>query len=57
MRMAIHTPSIPIFFYERSGGVKRIATLGAEEVTSMPFRTARDDDLTLDGRLAALAAW
>jgi hypothetical protein len=56
MRMAVDTPSIPILFHKRSRGIKWISALGAEEVTSMPFRTASNDNLALNGRLAALAA-
>jgi hypothetical protein len=56
MRMTIHTPSIPLLFHKGRRGVKRIATLRAEKVASVPFRATRYDDFTLDGCLAALAA-
>jgi hypothetical protein len=56
MRMAIDTPRIAILLDKGRGGIKRIATLSAEKVSSMPFRTTRNNDLAFDGSLAALAA-
>jgi hypothetical protein len=56
IRMAPDTPRISLFFDKRRGRVKWITTLRAEEVADMPLGAARDDDLALDGRLAALAA-
>jgi hypothetical protein len=54
--MAPYTPRIPLLLDKRRAAVKRVAALRAEEVTNVPLRTARDDDLSLDGCLAALAA-
>lgn len=55
MRMAVHTPCIPLFLHKRRRRVKWVAALRAEKVASVPFRAARDDDLALNGRLARLA--
>jgi hypothetical protein len=55
MRMAIHTPRIPILLHKRRTTIKRIATLRTKEVSSMPLRSTRDDNLTFDRCLAALA--
>lgn len=54
--MTIDTPSIPILLHKRRSRVERITALGAEEVTRMPLRATRDNDLALDRRLAALAS-
>jgi hypothetical protein len=50
--VAVDTPRIPIFLDKRGIGIKRITTLGAEKVSGMPLRAARDDDFALDGRFA-----
>ena len=55
MRMAIHAPSVSIFLHKRGCGIKRITALSAEEMTSMPFRAASDDDLAFDWRFATFA--
>jgi hypothetical protein len=54
--MAPNTPRIPIFLDKRRRTIKRIATLGAEKVSSMPLGTTRDDDFAFDGRLARFTA-
>ena len=54
--MATHTPRIPILLDKRRVSLKRIATLGAEEVADVPLGPTRHHDLALDGRVAALAA-
>ncbi|KAL9062251.1 MAG: hypothetical protein Q9157_009089, partial [Trypethelium eluteriae] len=54
--MAPDTPSIPIALHKRHLRIERVATLRAEEMANMPLRAARDHDLALDGRMAALAA-
>lgn len=56
MCMAIHTPRIPILLYKRRGRIERVTALGTEEVPGVPFCTTRNNDLALNGRLAALAA-
>lgn len=56
MRMAIHTPSIPILLDERRARIKRITALRTEKVPSMPLRATRNNDFALNGRLARLAA-
>jgi hypothetical protein len=54
--MTVHTPCIPIFFHKRRAAIKRITTLCAEEMASMPLRTTSNDNLALDRCLARLAA-
>jgi len=54
--MAVDTPRIPILLHKRRRRIKRIATLSAEEVASMPLRATSDDDFALDRCLAGLAA-
>jgi hypothetical protein len=56
IRMTPDTPRIPLLLDKRCRRVKRITTLRTEEVADVPLSAARDDDLALDGRLAALAA-
>lgn len=55
--VAVATPRVPILLDKRRTSVKRITTLRAEKVTSMPFRAARNNDLAFDRRLARFAAW
>ena len=52
--VAPYTPSIAIFLDERCCAVERIATLRAEEMPSMPFCAASDNDLAFNRGLAAL---
>lgn len=56
VRVAIAAPRIPILLHKRRAGIERIAALSAEEVSGVPLRAARDDDFTLDRRLARFAA-
>lgn len=56
VRVAIAAPRIPILLHERRAGIERIAALSAKEVSGVPLRAARDDDFTLDRRLARFAA-
>ena len=56
IRMAAHAPRVAILFHERRLRIEGITALCAEEVPSMPLRTASDDDLAFDWGLAALAA-
>jgi hypothetical protein len=53
MSMAIDAPRIPILLHKRRSGIKWITAL---KVSSMPFCTTRNNDFTLDGRLARLAS-
>lgn len=56
IRMAPNAPRIPIFLNKRRRRIKRVAALRAEKVSDVPLRAACDNNLALDGRLAALAA-
>jgi hypothetical protein len=56
MSMAIDTPRVSVLLHKRRCGIKRITTLGAEKVSSMPLCTTRNNDFALDGRLARLAS-
>lgn len=52
--MTINTPRIPILLHKRGIMRKRIATLRTKEVTRVPLRTTRDNDLSLNRRRATL---
>jgi hypothetical protein len=52
--MATYAPRVPLLLHKRSGRVKGIAALRAEEMTNVPFGATCNDDLTLNGRFAAL---
>ena len=54
--VAIATPRIAIFLNERRASIERIATLRAEEVPSVPFGAASNNNFTLNWRLARFAA-
>lgn len=54
--MAVATPRISVFLNKRRAGIEGIATLRAEEVASVPFRTTSNNDFALDRRLAGFAA-
>lgn len=54
--MAVAAPRVAILLDKRRTSVERIATLRAEEVASVPFRAARNNDLAFDRRLARFAA-
>jgi hypothetical protein len=50
--VTVATPRVPVFLDKRRASIERITTLGAEEVASVPFSTARNNDLAFDRRLA-----
>ena len=54
--VASDTPCIPISFHKRRRAVEGISALSAEEMPSMPFGAACNDDLALDRSLTAFAA-
>lgn len=53
--MASYTIRIPITLDKRRSRIKRIAALCAEEMSNMPLRAGRNDDLTFNWRLAGAA--
>jgi hypothetical protein len=56
VRMAPHTPSIPLLLDKWRRRIKWITALSAEEMSNMPLGATSHDNLALDRRLAALAA-
>lgn len=56
LRVAPHTPRVPVFFDKRGCLGERVAAFGAEEVAGVPVGAAGDDDFAFDRRLAVFAA-
>jgi len=54
--VAVATPRVAILLDKRRTRIEWIAALRAEEVASVPFGTASDDDFAFDRRLARFAA-
>lgn len=56
MGMTPHTPGIIIFFHERGGSIKGVATGSAEEMPFVVGVSAGDDDAGFDRGAAGFAA-
>jgi hypothetical protein len=55
--MAPHTPCIPLLLDKWRSAIKGVATLRAKEMSYVPFRSARYNDLPFDRGLAGFAPW
>jgi hypothetical protein len=56
LRLAIDAPCVPVLLNVRHAVVKRVTTLGAEEMAVVPVSTESDDVLTENRGLAVLTA-